>query len=111
MENKPIIVLCTTPDFECAQKISLNLIEKNLAACCNMVPGMSSIYRWQNKILQEKETMLVIKSTQQKFTALEIEIKRLHPFEVPEIISIDISDGSAEYLNWIISSLKGGNED
>ncbi len=111
MKNKPIVVICTTPDFDCAQQIAHMLIEKKLAACCNIVPGITSIYNWQDKIQEDKELMLFIKSTDHNFNSLQMEISRLHPYDVPEIISFNISKGSEKYLDWIFSVVKEKNAD
>ena len=101
MENKPIIVLCTTPDMECASKIAQSLVEKKLAACCNIVPGLTSVYTWKGKTEQADEHLLVIKTKSDKFKTVEDVIYKLHPYEVPEIIALDITAGSENYLKWI----------
>ena len=110
MKNKPIVVFCTTPDFDCAQNIAQSLVEKNIAACCNIVPGLTSVYSWDNKVQQDNEVLLIIKSVQENFETLKNEIGLLHPYEVPEIISLDIKESSKEYLDWIVISTKGKNE-
>ena len=102
--------MCTVPDFDCAQKIAQMLVEKRLAACCNIIPGLTSIYSWEDKIQQDSELLLVIKSVEQNFSPLEKAIKQLHPYDVPEIISVNISMGSKKYLDWIFSLVKGKNE-
>jgi len=106
MESKPIVVFCTTPDFECAQNIATTLVEEKFAACCNIIQGLVSIYRWENKIQREDELLLIIKSSSEKFSSIEERVKNLHPFETPEIIGTDFSYSSNKYLSWIIESVR-----
>lgn len=110
MKNNPIIVLCTTPDYDCAKKIAQILVEKKLAACCNIIPGLTSVYSWKNKIQEDIESLLLIKSAKQKFELLKEEILLVHPYDLPEIISLDVSEGHKKYLEWVFSSVKGKNE-
>jgi periplasmic divalent cation tolerance protein len=97
------IVLCTCPDKDSAEKIACLLVENNLAACVNIVPNITSVYRWQEQIERTEEFLLIIKTRQDAYSALESTIKKHHPYEVPEIIAITIERGLPEYLNWIDS--------
>ena len=106
MENKPIIVLCTTPDMEYASKIAQSLVEKKLAACCNILPGITSVYTWKGNTEQDNEHLLIIKTKSEKFKTIEDVIKKLHPYEVPEIIALDITAGSENYLKWISENVR-----
>lgn len=108
--SKPIIVLCTAPDNDCAQKIARELVANNLAACCNIIPGLTSIYKWDAKVQQDSELLLMIKSTKHNFELIKEKIKTLHPYKIPEIISVDITQGSKQYIDWIFNSVKGKNE-
>lgn len=96
-----IISFVTASNEAEAEKIANPLIEKGLAACVNIVPKIKSIYKWQGRIENSEEVLLIIKSISKKFDELKEEVKRLHSYDVPEIISIDISNGSEGYLNWI----------
>lgn len=97
-------MLCTVPDRESGERIAQILVEARLAACVNLVPGLTSIYRWQGKVENESECLLVIKSTAARSQALIEQIKTLHPYDLPEIIALPITDGSPEYLKWITDS-------
>jgi len=95
------IVLNTCPDESVAQNIASALVEKRLAACVNIVPGVVSIYRWQGKINQDQELLLIIKSTSDAFPAISDCIQSLHPYELPEIIAVPIDTGLPQYLSWL----------
>ena len=97
----PIVVLVTCGSEEEALKIANALIDDHLAACVNLVAPIRSIYRWEGKIWDEKEWLLIIKTQRHRFEALENKVKSLHSYSVPEIISLPITDGSSAYLNWI----------
>lgn len=99
------IILCTCPDRECAEQIAGNLIESQLAACVNILPSVTSVYQWQGEIETTQELLLMIKSHQERYPALENRIKELHPYDVPEIIAVSIERGSHDYLKWIDSCL------
>ncbi len=96
-----IVTFCTCPDKLTAEKIARLLVENQLAACINIVPGITSVYRWQGNIETADEHLLVIKSPVQAYTALETAIRQHHPYELPEIISLSIAHGLPEYINWI----------
>lgn len=88
-----------------AEQISQVLVEHNLAACVNIVPDVSSCFRWQGKVQKSSEVLLLIKTTGVCFPAVTQKIKSLHTFAVPEIIAIPIVDGAEDYLNWIAESV------
>ena len=96
-----IIVYITVPSPEEGKKIAKALVEKRLAACVNIVPGLRSIYHWQGKICDEKELLLIAKTRYSLFERLEHELKSIHSYKVPEIIALPIVKGSKEYLDWI----------
>jgi periplasmic divalent cation tolerance protein len=96
-----IVVLCTCPDEASAERIASVLVEERLAACVNRVPGISSTYRWQGKVDRARECLLLIKTTSERFDALRERIVALHPYELPEVIAVDIALGHAPYLAWI----------
>ena len=98
-----LLCLSTCPDAETAARIARTLVEEHLAACVNRIPGIHSTYRWQGKILDDAEVLLLIKTTRECFEALRARLAGLHPYEVPELIALDIADGSAAYLDWIAS--------
>jgi periplasmic divalent cation tolerance protein len=107
IENKDaIIIFSTCPDKNSAEKIAKELVENELAACVNMIEGLTSIYRWQGQICRDQELLLIIKTTSSKLNELETKIKALHPYQLPEIIALPINMGSKEYLNWLKSQGK-----
>jgi len=106
MKSGSIVVLVTCGSEEEALKIANTLVEDHLAACVNLVSPIRSIYRWEGKIWDEKEWLLVIKTQKQRFGEVEKKVKSLHSYSVPEIISLPIIEGSTSYLNWIKENTK-----
>lgn len=95
------IILCTCPDQASSNKIAGSLIQNKLAACVNILPGITSVYQWQEKIESSQEHLLIIKSHQYLYSQIESEIIKQHPYELPEIIAVPIDQGSPDYLQWI----------
>lgn len=96
-----LLVFTTFPNSEIAQKLGTELVEKQLAACVNLLSPATSIYAWQGKIEMEPEIPAILKTTRTAFPKLEAELRELHPYEVPEIVGLPIEVGSAPYLAWI----------
>jgi periplasmic divalent cation tolerance protein len=94
------IVLVTTPEGDPAHALATNLVEEGLAACVNIVPRVRSIYRWEGKIADEAESLLVIKTRTETVEALRARVIELHPYSVPEVIAVDVDRGHAPYLQW-----------
>ena len=103
--NEHCLVLCTCPDQPSATSIAQTLINEQLAACVNIVPGIMSVYRWQGKIEKSSELLLLIKTKQTALPRIETTIIDRHPYELPEIISIPISNGLTDYLSWITDNV------
>jgi periplasmic divalent cation tolerance protein len=99
------LVLCSCPDEATAINIAENIVAQRLAACVNILPESYSIYHWQGNVESAKEHMMLIKTLQSHYPSLEKVITSLHPYDVPEIISIDINSGLPHYLKWIESSI------
>ena len=95
----------TTKNEEEALTIANLAVQENLAACGNIIPNMKSIYKWQNKLQNDKETLLILKTNSIKYPLLEKLILEEHSYEVPCILKISINDGNKEYLKWIDDSL------
>ncbi len=105
MENDTyIIVLSTCDSAEMATTIAENLVSRQLAACVNIVPGIESVYQWQGKIQHDAELLLIIKTRQACFEALQNAIGELHSYELPEIIAVPVQSGEKNYLDWIKST-------
>lgn len=101
MASAHIIVVITVPSREVGQQIAETLLENKLVACVNIIPGISSIYHWQGAIEQDDEMLLIAKTRAALFDRLATTVKRVHPYDVPEVIAMPIVAGSNEYLAWI----------
>jgi periplasmic divalent cation tolerance protein len=97
----PLVVLTTCPDDAVAARIARELVESGLAACVNRIGAVHSTYRWQEATHDEPEVLLVIKTLSVRYSELEMRLKSLHPYDVPEIIALPVTGGSAEYLAWL----------
>ena len=106
MADDYLLVLCTCPGNTVAAEISTALIEQNLAACVNRVPGVKSWYRWDGHLQQDDEVLLLIKTVRGRLAELESAVRRIHPGEVPELIAIPIVAGSEDYLQWLSASTR-----
>lgn len=98
------IVLVTCASTAEARRIGQSVVEKRLAACANIVPGVESMYRWKGKVEQAREVLVVMKTTAGRVRELEREVKRMHGYDVPEFIVLPIMAGSREYLKWLAGS-------
>ncbi|NNF51243.1 MAG: divalent-cation tolerance protein CutA [Gammaproteobacteria bacterium] len=107
-ENAVKVVFCTCPDATVAEKISVALVESSLAACVNRLEGVTSTYRWEGKLCQDVEYLLMIKTTTAAMSGLENCIRDLHPYELPEVIAVSCSSGSAAYIDWVKSVTRSG---
>jgi periplasmic divalent cation tolerance protein len=97
-----IVVLITVPSSEVGERIAAALLEKKLAACVNILPGVTSIYTWNGAVQKDQELMLVVKTRADLFhDRLVPAVKAVHPYEVPEIIALPVLMGSPDYLDWI----------
>ena len=101
MENLYLLIYCTCPDRVMAERIAEALVADRLAACVNIVPGITSVYRWQGEVQHDSELLLLIKTRDECYPALEARIRELHSYEVPEIIAVPLQRGSESYLAWL----------
>lgn len=99
------IVLTTAGSDEEAERIARELVERRLAACVNVVPGVVSIYRWNDAVQRDSERLLVVKTSAARFAAVRDAILELHSYEVPEVVMVPISGGSAAYLAWLAGAV------
>lgn len=102
---KCIVVLVTCPSLAVARGISRQLVQRRLAACVNVVPGVESVFRWQGKVQRAREVLLVAKTTAAAFRNVQAAVAKLHPYEVPEIIAVPLAGGSGPYLRWVAGSV------
>ncbi len=101
MNPEVIVVLSTCPDEATAERIARELVESGLAACVNRVQGVRSTYRWEGRLEDEPEVLLIIKTLATRYQTLEMRLKSLHPGQVPEIIALPVLGGSSDYLAWL----------
>jgi periplasmic divalent cation tolerance protein len=99
--TEEIAIFVTTNTLELTHKIAEELVKRRLAACVNVIPGIDSIYRWEGEIQHEREFLLIIKSSRNRFDEIEAAVKELHTYEVPEVIALPIELGSQSYLEWL----------
>lgn len=104
--QQALLVLTNVPDRATAQAIAHAVVGQRLAACVNVLPAVTSIYRWQGAVEQASEVTLLIKTTQARYAELEAAIKSAHPYEVPEIIASPIVAGLPAYLDWVAEETK-----
>ncbi len=104
------IVLVTAGSEQEASTIGRTLVEEHLAACANIVPRIRSIYRWQGKIYDEQESLIIIKTRTSQFEAVQKRVKELHSYEVPEIICFPVARGLPQYLEWVNTETEAGSK-
>lgn len=109
LEQK-IVIFITSNSFSEAESIANALVEEGFAACCNIIIPVTSIYRWKGEIHRDQEVLLIIKTKGSKFNELQVRVKELHSYEVPEIIALPIVDGLPAYLQWIENETGGKKE-
>ncbi len=96
-----LIVFSTFPDEATARKICAALVSEGIVACANILPSVTSIYRWQGELMEEAETLAIIKLPSERFPALEEKLAALHPYEVPEIVAMPVAAVNTKYLAWV----------
>ena len=99
-----LVCFCTCPDTASAQAIADALVGDRLAACVNVLPGLRSVYRWQGAIERADEALLLIKTVQEQLPALQARVAALHPYELPELVAVEVAGGLAAYLDWVAES-------
>ena len=104
-----LVVLVTTATHEEAARIADTLVTERLAACVNIVPAIESIYRWEGKVTRDNESLMIIKTTDERYADLERRVKELHSYSTPEVIAVKIDRGSAGYLDWLRESVLDGS--
>lgn len=101
----PLLVLTTCGSTDDARRIAAGLVERRIAACVNAVNGAVSTYRWQGRVVHEEESMLLIKTTAERYSALEAAIRELSGYELPEVIAVRPDAGLTAYFDWIAESV------
>ena len=101
MSDTVLLVLCNVPDADTGHRLAHMLVERQLAACVNLLPPCTSIYRWQGKLETASEHPLLIKTTTRRYPALEAALAEAHPYELPEILAFQATTGLSGYLGWV----------
>lgn len=96
-----LICFCTCPDAGTAERVATALVDERLAACVNILPGLRSIYRWQDQVETADEVMLLVKTSAEAYPALQDRLRELHPYELPELLAVESASGLPEYLLWV----------
>ena len=104
-ESHPMLATTTAPDLETAERIARRLVEDRLAACVQIVQGVHSVYRWQGRVQEESEVLLLVKTAETQLPRIESLLHQIHPYELPELVSVPIGSGSAAYLRWLAECL------
>ncbi len=105
--DRAVLVISTFADNETARQFGTTVVESQLAACVNLIPGATSIYRWKGKVEEESEVVAIMKTTAAKLVELEAFLQKNHPYDEPECIVLPIEAGSKGYLDWVRSGVTG----
>ena len=104
MADEILLAFSTFPNGETARRVARDLVTEKFAACANIIPAVESIYRWQGKVEEGNETLVLFKTTAARSSSFQEKLKSLHPYEVPEIIFVSLTAGLPEYLRWVVDS-------
>ncbi|MDZ7780862.1 MAG: divalent-cation tolerance protein CutA [Gemmatimonadota bacterium] len=102
------VVLITAPDTDVAERVGRVLVDEHLAACVNLVPGVTSLFRWEGSVEKEAEVLMVVKSTSDGFERLRRRVIELHPYDSPEVIELPVGGGDERYLAWVREEVRPG---
>jgi periplasmic divalent cation tolerance protein len=102
------VVLMTAPDAQTAARISRALVDERLVACANLLPGVTSIYRWEGEVEEAGEVLVVMKTRAALLARLLERAAELHPYEVPELLALPVADGLPAYCRWVVQETDGG---
>ncbi len=104
------MVICTFPSMEKARQIGTVLVQMQLVACVNLIPGIQSIYCWEGKVESQEEVIAFFKTSAARYQQLEEKVIEMHPYEVPELVVVDLAAGFPAYLQWVLSSTQSTEE-
>jgi periplasmic divalent cation tolerance protein len=109
-EHEVLLVMTNLPDRVTAERIAETLVTQGVAACVNVLAECTSIYHWEGKLNRTSEVPLLIKTTKTAYPRLQDALRKLHPYEVPELIALPVSAGLPEYLNWVVQETQARNQ-
>jgi periplasmic divalent cation tolerance protein len=115
MRNQPddiLIVMVTAANSDEAARISEAVVNAHLAACATVVPAVTSVYWWEGKLTKDQESLVVMKTARSRYSQLENAIRQVHSYKVPEILAVQVAEGSLEYMRWVLKeTAEGGREE
>ena len=103
-----LLCFCTCPDAATAERIAQTLVDERLAACVNVLPGLRSVYRWQGAVERTDEVLLLVKTGRERLEALTARVNALHPYELPELVAVEVAGGLGAYLDWVSEQTRVG---
>lgn len=106
MQVSALICFCTCPDADTAERIATALVDERLAACVNILPGVRSVYRWQEAVERADEVLLLVKTMPDRFDRLKTRLLELHPYELPEVLAVETDAGHPDYLHWVAAQTR-----
>jgi len=106
IERDIFVLLSTCPDAATAERIARELVGASLVACVNVVPGLRSIYRWNEAVQVDEEVLMILKTPADRLSAARERLVALHPYDVPEVIALPVADGHDPYLQWVVDSTR-----
>ena len=101
------VVLATVPDLEVGRQLARTLLDERLIACANVVPGVTSLYRWQGRVHEDAECLVVMKTRTELVPRLVERVPALHPYELPEVLALRVMDGLPAYCRWVMDETDG----
>lgn len=101
-----LVCFCTCPDTDSAARLADVLVGERLAACVSVVPGLRSVYRWQGAIERSDESLLLIKTSHDRLETLTARVRDLHPYELPEVVAVEVAGGLSTYLDWVVEQTR-----
>jgi periplasmic divalent cation tolerance protein len=107
-ETSVAVVMVTAPSHDAAERIVTTVVDEQLAACGNIVPGVTSIYRWEGAVQRDSEVLIIFKTTRAVLAQLMTRVEELHPYNVPEVLAVPVAAGLESYTRWVAASVHGG---
>ena len=101
------VVLVTVPDEDAGRTLARRIVQERLAACGNVIPGLTSVYRWDGEIQEDPEALVLLKTTVERLETLRMRVEELHPYEVPEFLALPVDRGNDTYLRWVVGEVDG----